>query len=138
MQSSAQPGLTPGGRETLCQARWRFLTLGRRPWLPGGGHPYCERWLPLQEAQGLPLFWDILPLPARTILGPPGLSKPGWLHRAVRPTVGTLPANRKEQPRDPGLPTLPGAPEQASSFPAAFSNFLPVHVCMHVSWSWST
>lgn len=68
------------------------------PWAqalaPWGGHPYCERWLPLQEAQGLPLFWDILLFPARTILGPPGLRKPGWLHRAMRPTVGTLSANR--------------------------------------------
>ena len=52
MQSSAQPGLTPDARETLRQARWRLLTPRLRPWLPEGGHPYCERWLPLQEAQG--------------------------------------------------------------------------------------
>ena len=58
----------------------------------------------MQEAQGLPLFWDILPFPARTMLGPPGLRKPGWLHRAMRPTVGTLLANRKKQPWDPAHP----------------------------------
>ena len=35
VQSSAQPGLTPCGRETLRQAGWRLLTPGLRPWLPG-------------------------------------------------------------------------------------------------------
>lgn len=47
--------------------------------------------------------------------------------------MGTLSANRKKQPWDPSLPTPPGAPELASSLPAAFSNQVCALELEHVS-----
>ena len=109
------------------------------PWAqalaPWGGHPYCERWLPLQEAQGLPLFWDILLFPARTILGPPGLRKPGWLHRAIGGQLLAGTADDSSSPPSRSHSPSHGAPTRLCMW--IYGEHGPEGLLLPGRWFWS-
>lgn len=150
MQSSAQPGLTPGGRAgTLLDTRHKAP--GR---LSGGGGssppaPRCRPWLPRVATHsvsartpagsvGPPLFWDALTFPERKILEPPGLSQPGWWHKGDEANPGCSTGNQEGTTTGslPGWSAHPTQDPRVVLFPP--TSLLQPLPCARAPWGWST